>query len=347
MPIQIRPYLETDAERWDAFVRSHAHGSPFHLIAWKQAIEETFGYIPKYLIGEENGSVVAVLPLFLVENFLAGKVLLSTPFAVYGGVLAASEEARLSIKERLEGLSNELKVDHAELRNAWPEQRLGWAELPRYVTFTQELAREEEAILEAIPRKTRRMVRKALENPFEARLTRDSGEFERLYLANLRKLGTPAFPHRHFANLLKHFGQQVHVREVCLEGKVVSAVMTFSYGDQLLPYYGAADSAYNRQSPTNFMYFDQMRWAAAEGYRVFDFGRSKKDEDRDAGSYGFKTHWGMVERDLPYEILLVRRRELPNLTPKNPKFQLFLKIWQRLPLPVTKILGPWLIRLVP
>jgi hypothetical protein len=115
----------------------------------------------------------------------------------------------------------------------------------------------------------------------------------------------------------------------------------------VLPYYGAADSAYNRQSPTNFMYFDQMRWAAAEGYRVFDFGRSKKDEDRDAGSYGFKAHWGMVERDLPYEILLVRRRELPNLTPKNPKFQLFLKIWQRLPLPVTKILGPWLIRLVP
>ena len=55
-------------------------------------MEETFGYEPKYLLAEDNGRLVAVLPLFLISNLLAGRILLSTPFAVYGGVLAAAPE---------------------------------------------------------------------------------------------------------------------------------------------------------------------------------------------------------------------------------------------------------------
>ncbi len=310
-------------------------------------MEATFGYESKYLLAEDEGRLVAVLPLFLVSNFLTGRILLSTPFAVYGGVLACSPEALQAVQQELERLGRELRVDYTELRNAWPEQCLGYSPISRYVTFTQDLPATEEEVLETIPRKTRRMVRKSLEHPFAVRITRETGEFERLYLTSLRKLGTPAFPHRHFVNLLKFLGEDVDVCEVTLENRVVAAVMTFYFRDQVLPFYGAADSAMNAYSPTNFMYFDQMRRSAAAGYRIFDFGRSKKDDERDAGSYGFKTHWGMVERPLPYEILLGRRKELPNLTPKNPKFRWAMDLWRKTPLPVTKALGPLFIRLVP
>jgi hypothetical protein len=91
------------------------------------------------------------------------------------------------------------------------------------------------------------------------------------------------------------------------------------------------------------MYFDLMRWAGANGLRVFDFGRSKKD----SGSYAFKSHWGMRERALPYEILLIERKELPNFSPANPKYDMAIRLWRRLPLPLTRMLGPFLIRLFP
>ena len=345
--MQVRFFTGADASRWDDFVRRHPHGSPFHLTGWKSAMEATFGYEPKYLLAEDNGQLVAVLPLFLISNFLAGRILLSTPFAVYGGVLASSPEALLAVQQELERLGRELRVDYTELRNAWPDQCLGYAPVSRYVTFTQELPSTEEEILETIPRKTRRMVRKSLEHAFKVRLTRKTGDFERLYLTNLRKLGTPAFPHKHFENLLKFLGEDVNVCEVVLDDQVVAAVMTIYFRDQVLPYYGAADSAMNAFSPTSFMYFDQMRRSAASGYKIYDFGRSKKDDERDAGSYGFKIHWGMVERQLPYEILLGRRKELPNLTPKNPKFRWAMDLWRKAPLPVTKALGPLFIRMVP
>jgi hypothetical protein len=135
----------------------------------------------------------------------------------------------------------------------------------------------------------------------------------------------------------------VDIREVKLDGKSIAAVLTFYFRDQVLPYYGASDPQFNAAQPNNFMYFDLMRWGGGNGYRIFDFGRSKRVK----GSYDFKAHWGMVERELPYEVMLIERKELPNFTPVNPLFRLPILCWQRLPLAITRALGPWLVRFVP
>src|SRR4051812_27271405 len=94
MALQVRSLQVEDYARWNAFVDSHPQGSPFHLLAWKKTIESVFPYQPHYLIALEGDEVRAVLPLFLVENPVVGRVLLSSPFAVYGGILAESADAQ-------------------------------------------------------------------------------------------------------------------------------------------------------------------------------------------------------------------------------------------------------------
>jgi len=333
-----------DEPAWDRFVLAHPHGSPFHLNAWRASIARTFGYRPTYLLAEENNTIRGVLPLFLVSNPLQGKVLLSTPFAVYGGVLADDDAARLALRDAVAALGVRERVQHVELRNAWPEQCVGFERIQRYVTFTQELTGTEESLLEGIPRKTRAAVRKSLKSNFSSRATREPARFTDLYLTNLRRLGTPAFPSSHFRNLLDAFGPAADIREMLLDGQVAAAVLTFYFRDQILPYYGASDPAFNPHQPNNFMYWELMRQGLASGSKLFDFGRSKIHE---SGSFDFKSHWGMAVRELPYEILLVRRKALPNYSPNNPKFQAFIRLWQNLPLSLTRLLGPYLIRLVP
>jgi len=343
MPLIVRPWSLDDPPGWDRFVLQHPHGSPFHLTAWKHSMERTFHYEPRYLAAVEGETVRGVLPLFLVRNLLIGKALISSPFAVYGGILAADEEAHRALAAEAAALARSVGAGYLELRNAWPQQCAGFAPVARYVTFVQRVGGDEAALLEAIPRKTRYMVRKALRHSFSTRQTRDPAAFEDLYTRNLRRLGTPCFPRRHFTTLLEAFGQDIDIREVLLEGRVVAAVMSFYFRDQVLPYYGAADPRYNEFAPSNYMYFDLMRWAGSHGYTTYDFGRSKKE----TGAVDFKAHWGMEQRDLPYEVLLVGTKELPNYSPKNPRFQGAIKIWQKMPLPLTRALGPFLIRLVP
>jgi FemAB-related protein (PEP-CTERM system-associated) len=344
VPLTCRTLMESDCAGWDRFVLDHPSGSPFHLLAWKKTIEQTFGYEAQYLLALEGRRICGVLPLFLVNNLLIGKALISSPFAVYGGILADSGEARKLLAEHARELGERLKVQYVELRNAWEEQCTGLPRMDRYVTFTQSIGPDEEAILESIERKTRRMVRKSVKEGLKTLLdVSDSRAFEDLYSRNLRRLGTPSFPSRYFQALLENFRGMIDVREVLAGERVIAAVLSFYFRDQVLPYYGASDPQYNSVAPNNFMYFDLMRWGGRSGYRTFDFGRSKKVK----GSYDFKSHWGMVERELPYEVMLIRRKSLPNYTPSSPMFRLPILFWQRLPLWVTRALGPLLIRFVP
>ena len=328
---------------WDAYVRNHALGTPFHLAAWREAIEESFGYEPRYLIAADHGHTVGVLPLFLVKSIFTKSALISTPFAVYGGILADTPEVARALYDSANALGEQLGVQYIEYRNAYTEQCVGPPNVERYVTFRQTIGKTDEEILQNIPRKTRYMVRKAAKQPFTVQTTKATSRFYDLYTANLGRLGTPAFPRRYFESLIRHFGADVDIREYELDGKLASAVLTFYFRDQILPYYGATEPAFNAHAPTNFMYYDQMCWGAHNGFRTFDFGRSRKG----SGSYDFKAHWGMEERPLPYEVVLIRQRQLPNFSPANPRFRLAIDIWKRLPLWLTRFIGPRLIRLVP
>ena len=342
--ITVRELAPEGHTNWDRFVLDHPHGSPFHLTAWKKSIEATFGYSSKYLWALAGERVRGVLPLFLVANPLGGKRLISSPFAVYGGILADSEESRLALLTKAKAIGEKHQVRDIELRNAWEEQTSGLARISRYVTFTQQIGPDEEAILESIPRKTRAAVRKSLKSDLCSRREfSDITAFEHLYSRNLHRLGTPCFPRRHFSTLLENFAGMADIREITNNGKVVSAVLSFYFRDQVLPYYGASDPEYNALSPNNFMYYDLMRWGGQNGYAAFDFGRSKRVK----GSYDFKSHWGMVERELPYEGHLVKGTKLPDYSPANPAFKLPIECWKRLPLGVARAVGPRLIRYVP
>ncbi len=341
--LTIRPIQGIGEEAaWDDFVKQHELGTPLHLTAWSRVCGRTFPYRNESLVAWRDGKVEAVLPLFLVSNPLVGRILLSSPFAVYGGILASNMEAAAAMRARVEELGRDLKVQYVELRNWHESQCGGWARVSRYVTFLKDMETDGEAILGALPRETRRMTRRAIENGFEIRFARDLTSFDPLYAANLRKLGTPAFPSRYFRTLLDEF-PQADVMELRLGGKVVAAVLSLYHGETVLPYYGASDPEQNRANPNNMMYFGLMREARARGLRKFDFGRSKIG----SGAHLFKSHWGMEERQLPYEVLLVKRREMPNFSPANPKFDLAIRLWRRVPLPLTRIIGPWLIRLFP
>jgi len=90
----------------------------------------------------------------------------------------------------------------------------------------------------------------------------------------------------------------------------------------------------------DFMYWRVMERARDAGYRLFDFGRSK----RGTGSYAFKKHWGIEPEPLLYEFKMRGNQAIPDINPLNPKYALFIAAWKRLPLPVANFVGPFLAR---
>src|SRR5262245_54953998 len=102
---------------WDAFVEHHPHGSVFHLTAWQRVIEKTFGHEPNHIVAySSDGRVEGVLPLFLVRSRIFGRMLVSTPHAAYGGILASSEAARQALFQEAAVIAKARDVEFLELR---------------------------------------------------------------------------------------------------------------------------------------------------------------------------------------------------------------------------------------
>ena len=90
------------------------------------------------------------------------------------------------------------------------------------------------------------------------------------------------------------------------------------------------------------MYYQLMCHAAKRGCKLFDFGRSKND----SGAFKYKSTWGIEPKPLFHYYHLVKAQELPNLSPNNPKYQMLINAWQKLPLKVSQIIGPFLSKYV-
>lgn len=345
MAVRICPLDASNAAAWDAFVRARPEGSFFHLSAWSRVIAESFGHSTHYVLAEQDGAVVGVLPLARMKTLLFGDVLASTPFCVYGGALAATPEAGAALDAHAFQLQATMRAPCLEYRRLGAADP-GWVERPAlYYTFRKPIAAltgdEAKDMAANIPRKQRAEVRKASKRGLVIRTDRDVDALFRVYAESVRNLGSPVFPKRYFRALLEAFPEESDVTTVLHEGRAVSSVLSFHFRQEVLPYYGGGTLAARGLAAADVMYWEVMRRAAAErGAIMFDFGRSKAD----TGAFAFKKNWGFEPRQLHYCYRLAAGAHVPDNNPNNPKYRYFISAWKRLPLAVANAIGPRLVR---
>jgi len=328
------------AAAWDAFVQTCPQATFFHRAGWQRILADVFRHDTYFLYAELDGQVAGVLPLAHVDSTLFGNSLVSLPFAVYGGVAAATQAVALALEKEAARLARHLGVDHLELRNVarrhpdWPLQDL-------YVTFRREILPDEEANMLAIPRKQRAMVRKGAKNGLRSEIDAGVDRFFALYADNVHRHGTPAMPKKYFQALRTEFGADCEVLTVVApDGRALSSVLSFYFRDEVLPYYAGDDVLARDLAANDFKYWELMRRACARGLRVFDYGRSKQG----TGSYAFKKNWGFEPAPLHYEYQLYKRDAIPQNNPANAKYRLMIETWRRLPLGLANWLGPFVVR---
>ncbi|MES2353875.1 MAG: FemAB family XrtA/PEP-CTERM system-associated protein [Pseudomonadota bacterium] len=342
-PIEIVGLTPSDFARWDAFVDSAPQASFFHRAGWKTVFEQAFGYRTHFLLAQVNGVIEGVLPLAEIKGPLFGYVfghsLTSIPFADYGGIAATTERAREALDKAAQVLALRLGVDCLEYRNRVPEHE-DWPKSELYFLFRKAIDPDVEKNLLAIPRKQRAMVRKGISNGLLSEIDNNVDRLFPLYADNVHRHGTPPLSKKYFALLKAVFGKDCEILIITKDGQSISGVMSFYFRDEVIVHHPGDLPAARALAANDFKYWEVMRRACERGCRVFDYGRSK----RGTGPFDFKKNWGFEPTPLHYEYKLVRATEVPEKNPLNPKYQLVIATWRRLPIGVANWLGPHIVK---
>jgi FemAB-related protein (PEP-CTERM system-associated) len=338
--VTVRPFCGEDAERWDEFVSACRCGTFFHLSRWRRIIERAFGHRTHYLLSERAGRVSGVLPLTHVKSALFGSSLISNAFAVRGGPIAADDDSLRALEAAAARLMDNIGAPVLEMRG-FSETRGDW---PRksglYANFRKPIDPSVAANLKAVPRKQRAMIRKGIGNGLRSQIDHDVDRLYRIYAESVHNLGTPVFAKSYFRILLEEFADCCDIVTVTSGKTAVASVLNFYFRDEVLPFYGGGAASARDLAANDFMYWEVMRRACERGCRMFDFGRSKLG----TGAYGFKCHWGFEPTPLVYQFRLAPGRRVPDLNPLNPKLQLLVSAWKKLPLALANRLGPSIVK---
>lgn len=343
--LQTRQLAPSLHDAWAAYVASHAEATFFHELSWKVAVERAFGHRAVYLLAMRAERVVGVLPMFLIDGVIGGRMLVSQPYATYGGVLADDPETASvllddarSIARRLDACSLELRSIHAAA---------GQLSIRRtHATYRRELPADVDGVSAMLPRKARAAARKA------AGMSQLSVEFGdhlleevwQLYARSMRRLASPNYPLRFFKAVQDAAPGRTVAQVVRRDGQPVAGLFSFIHRRTMMPYFVGFNERVEIYGLSQHLYAESMRRGIVEGCNIYDFGRSRLDN---AGASGFKKLCGFEPQVLEYQDYHVPGRKAPDLSPSSTRWSAARRVWRHLPLHVTRPLGAWLARSIP
>jgi FemAB-related protein (PEP-CTERM system-associated) len=338
--------LTADREpAWNAYVRHSTTASLYHLIEWKRVIERTFGHHTFYLHAVQNERIVGILPLTLLKSWLFGTFMVSLPFFNYAGIASETGEIQQQLLDHAIDIARRERAEHIELRHLEPYE-LNLPVKTSKVLMVLDLPPTSDELWKSFKSKLRSQIRRPEKEGFTAKFGQleELDNFYEVFANNMRDLGTPVYSRRLFEHVLREFPESARICTVYAETRPVASGLVIGYKQMLQIPWASSLRAYNRFSPNMMMYWHILKYACEHGYTQFDFGRSTPNE----GTYKFKKQWGAQPAPCYWHYWLAGgSNELPELNPHNPKYDLAIKTWQRLPLPVTKWLGPHIVKYLP
>ncbi len=333
-----------DIARWESFVGRHNECVNYHRWPWRNVIQEAFQWDAYYLISEENGAVQGILPLTGNRSRLFGHLLCSLPFFSEAGIVAESQESIEALAREAIRLAREVGSGYVEIRHAH-DAHLSWPAKTNKVTLICDLFADSEQNMQNLSTKMRTNVRRSLRSGLEAQFGGGEflSDFYEIFCKKMRELGTPPYSKKFFEIILRNFPQDAFVCRVRHQGKTVGAAFLTGYRDTIEVNWSASLPDAMSLRPNVFLFWELLCFAGRKGYRFFDFGRSSIG----SGTYRFKQQWNTRVVPLYWNYWSASGENALELSPDNPRYRAAIWAWKRLPLPLTKFLGPTISRCLP
>ena len=312
---------------------------------WLSVLRDGLGHQTYALEATAAGRTCGFLPVAYVSSVLFGRFLVSLPYLNSNGVVADAADVQTALIDRAVRLADELGVRYLELRHeAAIDHPALTGRLTTKVHMRLALPDSAERLWKGFDPKVRNQVRKGEKHGLTVAWGSEDllEPFYAVLCHNMRDLGTPVYGRPLFRAVLGTFPGRA---ELCVvrSGEEPVAAALLLHGDGVTEVPTASSlRAFNPTCANMLMYRHLLDRAVERGQAVFDFGRSTAD----GPTFQFKKQWGAAPHPAVWQYA-VRSGEVGEMRPDHPRYRRAVRVWQRLPVPLTRYLGPHIVRGIP
>ena len=315
------------------------------LDSWVVLMGKIYNFPVYRIIALADNKIAGVLSLIRIKHFVFGDYLATAPFASYGGFSFSSVEVRDALLERAQKLGDELDVEYVNVRfedgNATPPAH--WTQHPAYATYRAELSPDPDKLLASYNPNHRNHVRKSLKKGFAVKFGRMDllNEAYEGLARSMHELGSPYHSKDYLRRMVDSLGEEIELAALYnAEGRLIGAGVFIFSGDMATNLHANILHEARSDYAGEFLYWSAITRYSQKGFYIFDMGRSLLG----SGNEVFKLKWNPNKKILAYWYYLRKMQEVPRLDQKNPKFQIAIWTWKRLPAFIIRPIGPFLIK---
>lgn len=312
---------------------------------WTAFVHDVYDFPVYRCVSESNGAVNGWLALVHVQHPVFGNYLATAPFGSYGGFAYSSDSARDVLLENARALGTSLAVEYVNVRfeagdESPPES---WIQHPSYCTYLIDLAPDLNQMMRSYSSDHRNHIRKSLKKGFTIRfghLDLLDDAYEGL-ARSMHELGSPYHSKSYLRAMAQALAENLEFAVVYgMDGKIAGAGVFIAQDDRVTNLHANILRKYRADYAGEFLYWSVIEHYCQKGFKELDLGRSLIG----SGNEVFKLKWKPRKQLLAYWYALIRADTLPDLNQKNPKYQVAIWAWKRLPAFLVRWLGPFLIR---
>jgi FemAB-related protein (PEP-CTERM system-associated) len=304
---------------------------------WYRVIQEAYDHTPLYIAGETEAGDHAVLPAFLIRSPLFGGVVTSMPFLDSGGPCSSSSTLSQILVTSLLNEAAKHGAHRIELRCTAPMD-LPTSPVGDKVNMSLKLPNDPDRLWQKLDSKVRNQIRKAERSGLSIEVGGGEKlrEFYEPFVHNMRDLGSPVHALTFFQAIFKMFENKAHVVLVRKDAQPIGGLITLEFKDSIIVPWASSLREYLSLCPNMLLYWETLRSSCLAGISWFHFGRSS----RNSGTYRFKRQWGAVEEPLFWYTFHTNAHPSEQSSLIDRRAALLSNLWQRLPLGLTRWLGP-------
>lgn len=318
---------------------------------WLSVLANALDHRTFVITARIENQLVGYLPLALVTSRLFGRFLVSLPYLNLAGVMTDDDVIAQALITEATDLARVHDVQYLELRHGdghthdkLTQQR------DEKVRMVLDLPEDADTLWNNLKAKVRNQIRKG--DKFDLSIHWGGmdlvDDFYNVFAINMRDLGTPVYPRKLFTQIVSMFPQTAEFAVVRHEGQAIAGALLIhdpirhsGVGVTQVPSASTLRN-FNHTNANMWMYHHLLCRAIERGASQFDFGRSSED----SGTYRFKKQWGALPIPTVWQYH-VRRGDINAVRPDSPKYRRRIETWQKLPVWVTRLVGPSIVRGIP